>query len=250
MPHVITQACCSDGSCVYACPVNCIHPSPDEPDFAAAEMLYIDPDACVDCGACEDHCHVHTPLPEALRAARVALGWTAPPRPLRPIDGDGDGVWVAVVTDDRPWPAALARRLGDGVAVWSTDDHLSVASAGHPDFPAHLVRLREQAGGRRVVVADGGAAMALGEAGVAFVWLHEHLGWEAVTSCRCGDRAACCGAAEPLRSTHPADAERMGRRWWADRAGAPVADARCAAHLRGLGLAVDDTIDRLLGGAT
>ena len=31
MPHVITQSCCSDGSCVFACPVNCIHPSPDEP---------------------------------------------------------------------------------------------------------------------------------------------------------------------------------------------------------------------------
>ena len=43
MPHVITQSCCSDGSCVYACPVNCIHPSPDEPGFATAEMLYIDP---------------------------------------------------------------------------------------------------------------------------------------------------------------------------------------------------------------
>ena len=39
MPHVITQSCCSDGSCVYACPVNCIHPSPDEPGFATAEML-------------------------------------------------------------------------------------------------------------------------------------------------------------------------------------------------------------------
>jgi ferredoxin--NADP+ reductase len=58
MPHVITQSCCSDGSCVYACPVNCIHPSPDEPDFAAAEMLYIDPDACVDCGACVSACPV------------------------------------------------------------------------------------------------------------------------------------------------------------------------------------------------
>src|ERR1700756_4363501 len=52
MPHIITQSCCSDGSCVYACPVNCIHPSPDEPGFATSEMLYIDPVACVDCGAC------------------------------------------------------------------------------------------------------------------------------------------------------------------------------------------------------
>lgn len=58
MPHVITQSCCSDGSCVYACPVNCIHPSPDEPGFATAEMLFIDPDACVDCGACVSACPV------------------------------------------------------------------------------------------------------------------------------------------------------------------------------------------------
>ena len=35
MPHVITHSCCSDASCVYACPVNCIHPTPDEPDFHA-----------------------------------------------------------------------------------------------------------------------------------------------------------------------------------------------------------------------
>jgi ferredoxin--NADP+ reductase len=58
MPHVVTQSCCSDGSCVYACPVNCIHPSPDEPGFATAEMLYIDPAACVDCGACVSACPV------------------------------------------------------------------------------------------------------------------------------------------------------------------------------------------------
>jgi ferredoxin--NADP+ reductase len=58
MPHVITQSCCSDGSCVFACPVNCIHPTPDEPGFATAEMLYIDPAACVDCGACVSACPV------------------------------------------------------------------------------------------------------------------------------------------------------------------------------------------------
>jgi ferredoxin/flavodoxin---NADP+ reductase len=64
MPHVITQSCCSDGSCVYACPVNCIHPSPDEPGFATAEMLYIDPAACVDCGACVNACPVGAIAPE------------------------------------------------------------------------------------------------------------------------------------------------------------------------------------------
>lgn len=58
MPHVVTQACCGDASCVFACPVNAIHPTPDEPDFATAEMVYIDPISCVDCGACVSACPV------------------------------------------------------------------------------------------------------------------------------------------------------------------------------------------------
>lgn len=63
MPHVITQACCADASCVHACPVNCIHPTPDEPDFATADMLYIDPVSCVDCGACVGACPVGAIVP-------------------------------------------------------------------------------------------------------------------------------------------------------------------------------------------
>ncbi|WP_108924638.1 FAD-dependent oxidoreductase [Mycobacterium montefiorense] len=65
MPHVITQSCCNDGSCVFACPVNCIHPSPDEPGFATTEMLYIDPVACVDCGACVSACPVGAIAPDS-----------------------------------------------------------------------------------------------------------------------------------------------------------------------------------------
>ncbi|RDI24863.1 ferredoxin--NADP+ reductase [Rhodococcus sp. AG1013] len=58
MAYVITQACCNDASCVDVCPVNCIHPTPDEPEFATTEMLYIDPQTCIDCGACVDECPV------------------------------------------------------------------------------------------------------------------------------------------------------------------------------------------------
>ena len=64
MPHVVTQACCADASCVNACPVNCIHPTPDEPDFGVAEMLYIDPAVCVDCGACVGACPVGAIVPD------------------------------------------------------------------------------------------------------------------------------------------------------------------------------------------
>ncbi|WP_208861761.1 FAD-dependent oxidoreductase [Mycobacteroides salmoniphilum] len=66
MPHVVTQACCNEGSCVYACPVNCIHPTPDEPDFLKAEMLHIDAAACVDCGACVAACPVDAIKPDSL----------------------------------------------------------------------------------------------------------------------------------------------------------------------------------------
>ncbi|EFV11765.1 FAD-dependent oxidoreductase [Segniliparus rugosus] len=70
MPHVVTQSCCSDGSCVFACPVNCIHPTPDEPDFLTAEMLHIDPAACVDCGACVDACPVEAIVPDTKLAPK------------------------------------------------------------------------------------------------------------------------------------------------------------------------------------
>ncbi|WP_116110364.1 FAD-dependent oxidoreductase [Amycolatopsis ruanii] len=70
MAFAITQTCCNDASCVAVCPVNCIHPTPDEPDFGTTEMLYIDPRSCIDCGACADACPVDAIFPvDALTAA-------------------------------------------------------------------------------------------------------------------------------------------------------------------------------------
>ncbi|MBY6538501.1 4Fe-4S binding protein [Rhodococcus sp. BP-349] len=58
MAFAITQNCCNDASCLSVCPVNCIHPTPDEPDFGKTDLLYIDPRSCIDCGACADACPV------------------------------------------------------------------------------------------------------------------------------------------------------------------------------------------------
>ncbi|PVY96904.1 FAD-dependent oxidoreductase [Actinomycetospora cinnamomea] len=63
MPYAITQLCCTDASCVTACPVNCIHPTPDEPDFGTTDMLYVDPRTCIDCGACAEVCPVDAVFP-------------------------------------------------------------------------------------------------------------------------------------------------------------------------------------------
>ena len=63
MPFAITQTCCSDASCVSVCPVNCIHPTPEEREFGSTDMLHVDPRSCIDCGACADACPVDAIFP-------------------------------------------------------------------------------------------------------------------------------------------------------------------------------------------
>ena len=60
MTHIIAEPCIGtkDTACVEVCPVDCIHPTSDEDAFAEAEMLYIDPETCIDCGLCVDECPV------------------------------------------------------------------------------------------------------------------------------------------------------------------------------------------------
>ncbi|MEU8925467.1 FAD-dependent oxidoreductase [Kitasatospora sp. NPDC048545] len=75
MAYAITQTCCNDASCVSVCPVNCIHPTPEEPEFGTTDMLYIDPQACIDCGACADACPVDAVFPvDRLRGPDTVFG--------------------------------------------------------------------------------------------------------------------------------------------------------------------------------
>jgi NAD-dependent dihydropyrimidine dehydrogenase PreA subunit len=66
MPHIIGEPCIGtkDTSCVEVCPVDCIHPTKNEPGFETAEQLFIDPDTCIDCGLCVDECPVKAIYPE------------------------------------------------------------------------------------------------------------------------------------------------------------------------------------------
>ena len=50
MPYVIAQPCVDvkDKACVDECPVDCI--------YEGSRSLYINPNECVDCGACEPVC--------------------------------------------------------------------------------------------------------------------------------------------------------------------------------------------------
>jgi NAD-dependent dihydropyrimidine dehydrogenase PreA subunit len=77
MPFVITDPCIGtkDSACVDVCPVDCIHPRKDEPEFAQATMLYIHPDECIDCGACVPACPVAAiyDSPDSTPASQKAL---------------------------------------------------------------------------------------------------------------------------------------------------------------------------------
>src|SRR5687768_7720630 len=71
MAHVITQKCVGtcDSACVDVCPVDCIVgpvpidqlravPMSDRAKKFPGIQMFIDPDECIDCGACTDECPV------------------------------------------------------------------------------------------------------------------------------------------------------------------------------------------------
>lgn len=71
MSYIIGKACigCIDTGCLNVCPVDCIH-GPIKNDDSGRDainlseeekqgkQLYIDPDTCINCGACEPECPV------------------------------------------------------------------------------------------------------------------------------------------------------------------------------------------------
>lgn len=53
MTHTITSLCLRDAGCQTVCPVECIVPGKPVEKWP---LYYIDPDTCIDCGACIPEC--------------------------------------------------------------------------------------------------------------------------------------------------------------------------------------------------
>jgi ferredoxin len=58
MAYIITRLCrdCLDTGCVAVCPVDCIYEYTGSDRATFPNQLYIHPDECIDCGACEPEC--------------------------------------------------------------------------------------------------------------------------------------------------------------------------------------------------
>jgi ferredoxin len=111
MPFVITDPCIGtkDTACVDVCPVDCIHPRKDEPEFEAAAMLYIHPEECIDCGACVPACPV----------AAIYDSHETTPSSQRDLI-----------------PANDIYRLGDAAAMAKAEEIVRTHVAAHPELMA------------------------------------------------------------------------------------------------------------------
>ena len=104
MPYSILEACVDvmDRSCVRECPVDCI--------YEGDRQMYIHPDECIDCGACEVVCPVEAivldedVLPE--QAAQADRGRQL----LVPLGRLGGARRHGPLGTDHPDVAALPRR--------------------------------------------------------------------------------------------------------------------------------------------
>jgi len=107
MTYVIALPCVDlkDKTCVEECPVDCI--------YEGERMLYINPDECVDCGACEPVCPVEAiayeddlseaAVPFAEAAGFVFAGFGSP-----------GGASRASMVPDPPFVLALPPQEHDG----------------------------------------------------------------------------------------------------------------------------------------
>ncbi|MPY49236.1 ferredoxin [Streptomyces acidicola] len=104
MTYVIAQPCVDvkDRACIDECPVDCIYEGP--------RKLYIQPDECVDCGACEPVCPVEAifyddDLPDEWGGYR-----TADSEVFADLGSPGGASAAGPLPSDHPLVSALAEQ--------------------------------------------------------------------------------------------------------------------------------------------
>ncbi|SEG92763.1 NAD-dependent dihydropyrimidine dehydrogenase, PreA subunit [Thermomonospora echinospora] len=111
MPFLIGDACVDvkDKTCITVCPVDCI--------YEGDRKLYIHPDECVDCGACEPECpvtaiYIVDDVPDELTwAIDDNTRFFSEPLPGRstPLGSPGGAATIGPIGTDTPYIAGLPR---------------------------------------------------------------------------------------------------------------------------------------------
>lgn len=193
---------------------------------------------CVDCGACQDECHLHQPLPSILREARAALLSPSATPPLPEPPSGVSSLFLVVHRDDAELP---------GCEVPSDAELVVCPQRLGVDADFGLLRPNEAVAttfsGYTLYTMDGGIFEVLRRAGLDPQWaVKAPEGATGSCVCALGDRPplACCGARGPLREHHPGSAKQLAAAFARRLApGTTVLDTRCAQHLRSSGCAVD-----------
>lgn len=117
MTHIVTRLCLRDTACIEVCPVECMVLGKPEEEWP---WLYIDPDTCIDCGACVPECPYEAIFPEE----EVPFDYTVKP-----------GQWIvntkALLPDGQPFSGQVdghdvtvmnAKQLQGGEVLDLTED--------------------------------------------------------------------------------------------------------------------------------
>ncbi len=117
MTHIVTRLCLRDTACVDVCPVECMILGNPEVTWP---WLYIDPETCIDCGACVPECPYEAIFPED----EVPDDYVAPA-----------GIWIAntkeLLSDGAPFEGEIdghavkllnAKELDEGEELDLTED--------------------------------------------------------------------------------------------------------------------------------
>jgi NAD-dependent dihydropyrimidine dehydrogenase PreA subunit len=101
MTYVIAQPCVDlkDRACVDECPVDCI--------YEGKRMLYIHPDECVDCGACEPVCPVEAIFYEDDTPEQWKEYYNANVDFFNDLGSPGGAAKMGVIDKDHPLVAEL-----------------------------------------------------------------------------------------------------------------------------------------------
>jgi len=117
MTHIVTRLCLRDTACIDVCPVECMVLGLPEAEWP---WLYIDPDTCIDCGACVPECPYEAIFPEEEVPFDFELAagvWITNTKDLlpdgQPFEGEVDGHDVKVLN---------AKQAAGGEIVDLTED--------------------------------------------------------------------------------------------------------------------------------